>query len=243
MNDAPASHAAFPPTHWTLIAAASGPDNDGALGRLYQTYWHPLCAQARRFGVGAEDVEDVVQELFIAFIASDSLAHASAARGRFRSYLLGTLRNFLNHRRARLGSQKRGGGETPLPLDAAENVAGAQPGTHEFDADWARALIGEAMRRFTAEQDATAENRASFAVLGELALGDAPGPPEAAAARLGVTVPAVKSRIFRLRERLREIVREEVMRTVTSDTACDEELRYLGAVLGKVNGVPHILGA
>src|SRR5688572_6718628 len=111
MNDAPTSNADFPTTHWTLVVAAAAPDNDGALSRLYLTYWRPLCAQARRFGIADDDVEDVVQELFGALIAGDSFARASATHGRFRSYLLGALRNSLSHRHARLHTQKRGAGE------------------------------------------------------------------------------------------------------------------------------------
>jgi DNA-directed RNA polymerase specialized sigma24 family protein len=116
MNDELGSHAEFPPTHWTLVAAAAAPDSAAALGRLYETYWPPLRAQALRFGVREEDVGDVLQELFMALFRSGSLARAEPARGRFRSYLLGALRNFLNHRRANLQTEKRGGGRRPIPL-------------------------------------------------------------------------------------------------------------------------------
>jgi RNA polymerase sigma-70 factor (ECF subfamily) len=111
MSPATPAHADFPLTHWTLIAAAAdGPERESALSRLYKNYWQPLCAQARRFGVPAADVEDVAQEVFVSLVASDSIARADPLRGRFRSYLLGALRHHLAHRRRRDDTLKRGGG-------------------------------------------------------------------------------------------------------------------------------------
>jgi RNA polymerase sigma-70 factor (ECF subfamily) len=243
MNDEPGGHAEFPPTHWTLVAAAAAPDSDAALGRLYETYWPPLRAQALRFGVREEDAADVLQELFMALFKSGSLARAESARGRFRSYLLGALRNLLNHRRANLQTEKRGGGGRPLPLDEIDLAApidGSPLDERAFDADWARTLVAEALRRFETEQNATSDSRTSYAVLGAMALGDSTDTPQDVATRLGLTVPAVKSRLFRLRERFRETVREEVFRTVSTEAECEDELRYLCAVLGKVDGVPAI---
>jgi RNA polymerase sigma-70 factor (ECF subfamily) len=227
----------FPATHWTLIAAASGPARDSALSRLYQAYWLPMCAQARRFGVPEAEVEDVAQELFLSLFRSGAVERADRERGRFRSYLLGALRNHLGHRRARELTLKRGGGEAALPLDGHELV---QPpaDAREFDAEWAHALLGEALRRFQHEEQHSEESRASFAALGGPALGDEEFSCEEVALRLGITVPAVKSRVFRLRQRFHDIVREEVRRTVANEAECDDELRYLSAVLAKVDGVP-----
>ncbi len=231
----------FPATHWTLIAAAAGPERDSALSRLYRTYWTPICAQARRFGVLPDDVEDVAQELFVHLFRSGAVGRAERSRGRFRSYLLGALRNHLSHRRAHDRALKRGGGQETVPLaatDLAPSPAFAPEETLEFDAEWAHALLGEALRRFQHEEQHGAESRASLEVLGGSALGDEELPSEDAARRLGITVPAVKSRIFRLRQRFHEVVREEVRRTVSHEADCDEELRHLCAVLGKVDGMP-----
>lgn len=227
----------FPPTHWTLIAAASGPQRDSALDRLYRTYWAPMCAQARRFGVPEAEVEDVTQELFLSLFRSGAVERADRERGRFRSYLLGALRNHLSHRRAHDAALKRGGGQSAVPLDAQDLVQ-LPADAREFDAEWARALLGEALRRFQNEEQHSEESRASFAVLGGPALGDEEFSCEETARRLGITVPAVKSRVFRLRQRFHDIVREEVRRTVASEAECDDELRHLSAVLAKVDGVP-----
>ncbi len=117
-----------------------------------------------------------------------------------------------------------------MPEEAADDCA--------FDAEWARALLDAALRRWQDEAQLSAESRASFALLSGLALGGDDRSQAQAAARLDITVPAVKSRVFRLRQRFREIMREEVLRTVASEAECDEELRYLGAVLEKVDGAP-----
>jgi RNA polymerase sigma-70 factor (ECF subfamily) len=233
----------FPATHWTLIAAAGGPDRDTALSRLYQTYWRPLCAQARRFGVPEDDVEDAVQELFVNLFRSGAVERAERCRGRFRSYLLGALRNHLSHRRAHAQTQKRGAAQALVPLDSIDPSQHPEPApmdTREFDAEWARALLDEALRRFEREERHSAASRASFDALSGCVLGDAEIAHHEAARSLGITEAAVKSRVFRLRQRFHEIVREEVHRTVASDAECDEELRYLCAVLDKVDGVPSL---
>lgn len=225
----------FPRTHWTLIAQAAGPDRESALSRLYRIYWAPICAQARRFGVPPDDVEDVAQELFVHLFRNGSVERADRARGRFRSYLLGALKNHLSHRRAQAEAQKRGSGQTPLPLESTQMPVETVD-AHEFDAEWARTLVGEALRRFRAEEQHSEESRASFAVLEEAALGDADYSCEPMARRLGITAAAVKSRVFRLRRRFHEIMREEVMRTVSTEAECDDELRYLAEVLARMDG-------
>lgn len=231
----------FPATHWTLITEASGPDRDSALSRLYKTYWTPICAQARRFGVPPDDVEDVAQELFIQLFRSGAVARAERNRGRFRSYLLGALRNHLSHRRAHAHTLKRGGGVHTVPFETLEPASfpvAAQEEALDFDAEWAHALLAEALRRFQHEEQHSAESRASLAVLGGAVFGGEELAGADAARRLGITVPAVKSRVFRLRQRFHDLVREEVRRIVASDADCDEELRHLCAVLGKADGVP-----
>jgi RNA polymerase sigma-70 factor (ECF subfamily) len=237
MPPAPCNPSDFPATHWTLIAAAHGPDGEPAFERLYRTYWAPLCAQARRFGVPVDDVEDVVQELFTSLLRSGTIERADRHRGRFRSYLLGALRNHLSHRRAHSQALKRGGGEDARPIEEHDAVQPAAD-ARDFDAEWAHALLVEALRRFQSEEQHSEESRASFAVLGPTALGEEEFACAEAAHRLGISAAAVKSRVFRLRQRFHSIVREEVLRTVTSEAECDEELRHLCAVIEKVNGMP-----
>lgn len=241
MSETLRNRAEFPATHWTLIGAVSGPDREAALSRLYKIYWPPLCAQAVRFGVPRDEVEDFTQELFMSLVGSGAMERAQAARGRFRSYLLGALRNQLSHHRAHALAAKRGSGQTfaaPDPGALATEPAATAMDARDFDGEWAQALLGEALRRFRHEAEHSGESRASFAVLGDAVLGREDLSCEEAARRLGITVAAVKSRTFRLRQRFHEIVREEVRRTVSSETECDEELRYLCSVLERVDATP-----
>ncbi len=222
----------FPPTHWTLIVASDGPRRDAVLTELYRIYWTPLCAQACRLGAAADEVEDVVQEFLVSLFESGSLGRADPQVGRFRSYLIGALRHHLGDHRARLHAKKRGGGVPALPLDGVDAPVDPPPAPvdeREFDADWAHALVAEAMRRFHALHEG---DPLCAQVFGE----DAESFTKAAT-QLGITPAAVKSRVFRLRQRFRKIMREEVLRTVADESECDTELRYLCTVLDKVNGV------
>jgi RNA polymerase sigma factor (sigma-70 family) len=224
----PANTTEFPPTHWTLIVASSGPQRNVALARLYEIYWAPLCAQAQRFGVPPDETEDAVQEFLLGLFDSSSFDRADPAAGRFRSYLIGALRNQLSHRRAKLHAQKRGGGQIAVPLDDV-SLTDSSADERQFDADWAQALIRETMRRFLSEH--------SGDPLCAQAVGDEETSLAEHAVQLGITPAAVKSRVFRLRQRFRQIVREEVSRTIADPGQLDDEVRYLCAVLGKTEGV------
>ena len=222
----------FPPTHWTLIVASSGPEREVALTQLYRIYWLPLCAQARRLGAPVDEVEDLVQEFFMALFNSEALHRVDREIGRFRSYLMVALRHRLSDHRSRRHAKKRGGNIAALPMEAVDAPVDPPPAPmdeREFDADWARALVAEATRRFEVSHKSDplcaqvfADDAESFAL---------------AATRLGITPAAVKSRVYRLRQRFRKIMREEVLRTVADEAECDTELRYLCAVLDKVDGM------
>jgi RNA polymerase sigma factor (sigma-70 family) len=224
--------AEFPPTHWTLIVASSGPQREVALTQLYRIYWVPLCAQARRFGAAVDEVEDLVQEFFVSLFDSGALNRVDPQVGRFRGYLIAALRHRLSDHRARGQAKKRGGGVAALPLEAVEmsvDPPSAPMDEREFDADWARALVAEAIRRFHVANQGDPLCAQVF--------GDDAGSFAQAAAQLGITPSAVKSRVFRLRQRFRKIMREEVLRTVADEEECDTELRYLCAVLDKIDGM------
>jgi RNA polymerase sigma-70 factor (ECF subfamily) len=222
----------FGTTHWSVIAAASGPDRRRALERLYKAYWTPLCGYARRHAVPEDEVEDVVQEFVIGLFESDALRRADPQLGRFRSYLLGALRNFLLRRVTRQMTQKRGGGRDALPLDHADEIAEPLPEVEKlFDQEWAEALFSLGLSRLSEET-----YRQEFATIDrqweQLIFGFNETPYPELAAQWGISVSGLKTRVFRLRRRFREILREEVSRTVSDDLEVDDEMRYLCAVLG-----------
>lgn len=220
----------FHTTHWTLIVASCDVDRERGFDYIYRTYSRPLRGYLRRFGIPEDDADDVLHEFLLAIFHGGTLARADPARGKFRSYLLGALNHFVANRRERNGAARRGGGVPDLPLDdlALGDTPGSIDDSRRFDEDWARALFDRAVERLNEELD---YHGSPAGDLRELIFRDQDGTYAEIAASLRITVPAVKSRIFRLRKRFQEIIRQEVRRTVDSDAECEEELSYLCSVL------------
>lgn len=223
----------FHTTHWTILGAAAGPDRQQTLDYVYRAYAGPLRNYARRFGVNENDLDDVTHEFVLSVFSSDSLERADRNAGRFRSYIVAALRHFLWHRREKARAVKRGGGVAPLSLSLnplPEGVPVIEEDERHFDEEWASALVTESLRQLDVELSHSSED--SPREMRDLIFREQDESYAEVAARLRITVPALKSRIFRLRRRFREIVRQEVSRTVTNEEECDEELRYLCEVLG-----------
>src|ERR1017187_10510820 len=113
---------AFVTTHWSVVLAAGRADTTrarDALARLCQTYWHPLYAYVRRLGHSPHDAQDLTQEFFARLLAKNYLADADESRGRFRSFLLASLKHFLANEWDKASAQKRGGGQLPISIDVA----------------------------------------------------------------------------------------------------------------------------
>jgi RNA polymerase sigma-70 factor (ECF subfamily) len=225
----------FATTHWSVILGAADEQNRrSALELLYKAYWEPVCVYLRRRGVEESEIEDVAQDFFLHFF-DRALNRADPSRGRFRSFLLGALdRHFLQLRRHDR-AQKRGGQCVHIPLNAAvEEIEGGQslPDlTPEFDAAWAKALFAQSLRRFDTEGRALC-GKLSSAEVRAIVFDFGSNVPRSLVKQCGPTPTAAKSRIFRLRRRFREILREEVARTVTDEADVESELAHLCKVLG-----------
>ncbi len=227
----------FATTHWSVVLAAgegSSAKAADALEKLCRTYWLPLYAYVRRKGSGPEDAQDLTQEFFACILEKNALSRARRERGRFRSFLLTSLQNFLVHEWERARAKKRGGGNRPLPWDplSAESryqLEGASDLTPDkaFERRWALTLFQQALARLR-EEFTAARKGEQFEELKGL-LSDEAGEGEYAgiAARLGMTTAAVTVAVHRLRKRYRQLVREEIAHTVTSPTEIDDEMRYL----------------
>jgi len=227
---------------WGDVLAASSeshsPSAKAALERLCRTYWSPLYAYVRRRGYSPVDAQDLTQAFFARLLEKNYPAQADQTKGKFRSFLLITLNHFLSDEADRARALKRGGGLAFVPLDteeaealcAFELAADATP-DKVFERRWAMALLERASARLAQEQQSN--NKAeTYAVLKEFLPGEQPVPGYAnAAERLGLTESAVKSQIWRLRQRYRELVREEISQTVATVSEVDEELRHLLALL------------
>jgi RNA polymerase sigma factor (sigma-70 family) len=225
-----------------VVLAAGGQDvleRTEALEKLCRAYWYPLYAYIRRRGFGPEDAQDLTQEFFARLLKKNYPAQADPAKGKFRSFLLLTLSHFLADEFDRATARKRGGGQILISLDQdvaegryrKELAADLSP-EKLFDRRWAQSILEQALRRLHAEFGA--ENQPeSYAVLKAFEPGEQLTMSYAeAAAKLGISESALKSKIHRMRQRHRELVREEIAQTVCTATEVDEELRHLMAVLG-----------
>ena len=238
----PASSPLFATTHWSLVLAARQSGTPGAaqaLDKLCRTYWYPLYAYIRHRGHSVEDAQDLTQEFFARLLEHKQLRVADPERGKFRSFLLGTLKHFLSDERKKVRAQKRGGGQELLSLEArsAEDRYRLEPATDLtpekiFDRRWAWTVMEQTVARLR-EEYVAAERAELFEELKHFQTGEDAGRSYAeVAVRLGLSESAVKSAIWRLRQRHGDLLREEIAHTVATPAEVDEEIRYLIAVLG-----------
>jgi len=242
-SDDAGRHGAFVTTQWSVVLAAGRSDTpraQAALARLCQAYWYPLYAYVRRCGYQAPDAQDLTQEFFARLLAQNWLAQADQERGRFRTFLLAALSHFLANEWDKARAQKRGGAVqlVPLQLDSAETRYGQEPAdplTPEqcFERRWALALLDEVLNALRTEH-AAAGTEEMFDALKPCLVGDRQAQPYAAlAANLGMTEGAVKVAVHRLRQRYRQLLREEIANTVANPGEVDEEMHHLFAVLAR----------
>jgi DNA-directed RNA polymerase specialized sigma24 family protein len=231
----------FATTHWSVVLSAgtsNSPEANQALEILCCTYWYPLYAYVRRKGYDASDAQDLTQEFFARLLARNYLSVADRNRGKFRSFLLGSLEHFLAREWTKAHAQKRGGGRPPISLDeaATENRYLHEP-AHELTAEkiferrWATALLDQAMSRL--REECLASQKGDLFEKTQNYLSGERGEASYAglAASLAMSEGAIKVAVHRLRQRYGELVRAEIAQTVTNPEEADEELRYLFAVL------------
>ena len=241
--DAPTGAQWFATTHWSVVLAARDGDSLGAseaLNDLCRAYWPPLYSYIRRQGHDVAEAQDLTQEFFARLLKRDYLARLDHQRGKFRSFLLAFLKHFLSEQREKANAQKRGGGHALLSLDAAEGEEGylSEPPdelTPEqiFERRWVQTLVQRAFDRLAAEY-VKVDNAALFEALKDFQPRRAGSLTYAQiAAGLGTTEAAVKSAMQRMRQRHREILREEISHTVTSPMEMEEEIRHMREVLNR----------
>lgn len=231
----------FATTHWSVVLLAregGSADADTALARLCQTYWYPVYGFFRREGRSPEESEDLTQSFFAEVVLNGQLAGVHPSKGRFRSFLLASARNFLRNDWHHARRLKRGGGTEVVSIDSLqaeewyrlEPADGGSPET-VFDRRWAETLIEQAVKRLQAEC-VGAGQAARFEVLRDFVLGN-PGDLSyaEAGARLDLSESAVTSAIHRLRGRFRDLVRQEVAHTVEHPSEVEAEMQDLLAVL------------
>ena len=204
-----------------------------AMGELARMYWFPLYAYLRRKGSTPVQAEDLVQGFFVRLLEKDALASVDRAKGKFRSFLLACLQNFLANEWDKRQAQKRGGGKELLALDALEAEAryASEPvdqmtPERVFERRWALAVLEHVLNRLR-EEYADRGQSAIFAALEQVLVGGQAERYARIAERLGMTEGAVKVAGHRLRRRYRQILREEIAQTVSEPAQVDEEIRQL----------------
>jgi RNA polymerase sigma factor (sigma-70 family) len=232
--------AAFVTTRWSVVLTAQGrsPAAQDALEKLCRSYWMPLYAFVRRAGFSPEEAQDLTQEFFARFLQRRDVDAVLREKGRLRSYLLVALEHFLTNERQRTRARKRGHGQQLISLDEIlshqrDELEPADTLTADqiYEQRWALTVLEQVFARLGDEFRANGRTPL-FERLKEL-LADEPGHPSQAeiARELGVTENALKQAFHRLRERYRQILREEIAHTVASPGEIEDELRHLIAVL------------
>lgn len=232
----------FKTTHWSVVLACSREDDtrqaQDALAKLFQTYWYPLYAYVRRRGYGEQDAQDLVQAFCLHLQEKHTLAKVDPQRGKFRTFLLTSLQNFLANEEARARAQKRGGGREMIFLDAedARERYRLEPRhnlTPEaiFETRWAHAVLEETLAGLRADFIERGKERLFDGLASFLSMEEPPNSYQQAATQLGLPLSAIKTTVHRLRQDYRTKLREEISRTVSTADEIDDELRHLRKVL------------
>ena len=235
--------AGFASTHWSVVAQSAltdAPEAANALARLCEMYWPPIYSFIRRRGYAPPDAQDLTQSFFAFFLRTKAYARTDQLQGKFRSFLLASVKNFLADNWDREQAIRRGGGYQFVSLDqqtaeAFYDAANASDSTAEglFELRWAKSLTAGALNSLREELRAEGKIKL-FEQLKNFLIGGTVLPSyDEASAQMGIPRATVKTHVHRLRQRYREIVRREVARTVSSPHEIDEELHYLCKILAQ----------
>ncbi|HXG12240.1 MAG TPA: sigma-70 family RNA polymerase sigma factor [Gemmataceae bacterium] len=240
-SDPPAA-GQFLTTHWSMVVAAqdrAAPQAREALAALCRTYWYPLYAFIRRQGFEADQAQDLTQEFFTRLLEKDFLQVVDPQKGKFRSFLLAACKHFLANERDRARAQKRGGGCSILSVDfdSADSryrreLADNLTPERLFERRWALALLERVLARLREEFHGAGKGRLFERLKVTLTGEKSPTAYRQMAAELGTTEGAVKVAMHRLRQRYRELLREEIAQTVSGLEQVEEEVRELFTALG-----------
>jgi RNA polymerase sigma factor (sigma-70 family) len=232
--------AAFTTTHWSMVLEAQGesPAAQEALENLCRTYWRPIYSFVRREGIRPEEAKDITQGFFAAILERKDFNSVRQEKGRLRSFLLASLKHFMANERRDAATIKRGGGRTLISFDGIESydvndfdLGNMLSPDLLYDRRWAFTVLDRVFTRLR-EESQKSLNPPLLQRLNTL-LSDEPDRPSQAdiAHEFGMTENAVKQAFHRLRQRYRQLLREEVAHTVATPAEIENELRHLIAAL------------
>ena len=229
----------FPTTRWTLVVAAGHPQRKearSALVFLSENYWYPLYAYLRRRGYPPDQAQDLTQEFFMRLLEGRYLDRAVPEKGRFRSFILTSLKFLVADEQDRQRARKRGGGRlVPLEFSSGEERYQREPAHNEtperiFERRWAISVLDRVVA--TLRDEFVQHGRPDhFERLKVFLLSNAGAPYAALAREMNTSEGALKVAIHRLRKRYRELFRQEIADTVADPAEVESELRFLAAVL------------
>jgi RNA polymerase sigma factor (sigma-70 family) len=231
----------FPTTRWSLVVAAGDPhpkEARSALVSLCENYWYPLFAYLRRRGYSADQAQDLTQEFFVRVLEGRYLDRTDPEQGRFRAFLLTSLKFFVADEGDRDRAQKRGGGTVgPLEFPSGEERYQREPAHDEtperiFERRWALSVLDRVVEKLR-EEFVHHGRPEHFERLKMFLLGQSEAPYAALAREMNTSEGALKVAIHRLRKRYRELFRQEIADTVADPAEVESELRFLAAVLSK----------
>jgi RNA polymerase sigma-70 factor (ECF subfamily) len=239
-DPASAGPAAFTTTHWSVVLEAQGesPAAQQALEDLCRIYWRPIYSFARREGANPEEAKDITQGFFALILERKDFSSVRQEKGRLRSFLLASLKHFMANERRDAAAIKRGGGQRTLPLDGIESYDSSEFDRGDmlspdllYDRRWAFTVLDRVFARLR-EESKRSLNPTLLQRLNTLLSDEPERPSQAEIAReFGMTENAVKQAFHRLRQRYRQLLREEVAHTVATPAEIEDELRHLIAAL------------
>lgn len=232
--------AAFTTTHWSVVLEAQGesPAAQAALEKLCRTYWRPIYGFVRRHGVEPEEAKDLTQGFFALLLERRDFDAVRKEKGRLRSYLLTSLKHFLTNERNRAMAIKRGEGQRLIPLEDLRErerigfeASETLPPDEIYERRWALSVLNQVLAQLSAEYRAAGNIQLFDRLQKSLTNEPDRARPADTAHELGMSESAVRQASYRLRQRYRQLLREEIAHTVMAAGDIDDELRHLVAVL------------
>jgi RNA polymerase sigma-70 factor (ECF subfamily) len=237
----------FATTRWSLILSAAHSEGDDqksreALNELCRNYWRPVFSFVWRRGHSMEDAQDLTQDFFASILQRNWLQHAEPGRGRFRSFLVKSLQNFLISANEKSRALKRGGdvkfvswddwmAQAPSQLSISAQAIDSLPPERLFDLRWAATVVEHALRRLSEECESKGKRRLFHALSSHLTAERDEVSFAQLSTELGIAETAVIKQLHNLRQRYRSLLRDEVAQTVADPGQVEDEIRYLCAAL------------
>lgn len=228
----------FGSTDWSMVRQLDGPDAELALAKLCEQYWQPLYAYVRTKVRDVHKAQDLTQGFFAHVVAKDSLRKAAPDRGRFRSFVLASLKNFIANDYAAENAQRRGGNFRHVPLDFDDGdqhfsraAADTMSPDRVFERAWTLTLLDRVSERLRSEHEAAGELDRFEALKQALTPAARGSTYDKIAEALGVTSAGARQAASRLRKRYRELLRLEVGRTLEDNDDIEDEIRKMFASL------------